>query len=194
MGGDVLAAALQVVAQPLHHLERVRDLQVGIETAVQDAVVHRVGVARDVSHQRHDRLFELGEHRLQLLRRHAGLSAVEQRVVGAVLVSDGVGDPTIELDVLFEIRREQAEVLVVARLLPDRPGGGTGACDLRHEVGRKLACLVVVAARDPDEAGFVGVERPAAELVLELAQQPADLVRGEANMGQAEQGRKLLGP
>ena len=64
----------------------------------------------------------------------------------------------------------------MARLFPHGPGHGSSARHLGHEIGRKLARLVVIAAGDADEAGLIGIKGPAAELIFELADQPADLV------------------
>ena len=95
MGRFVLAPALEVIAQPLDHPERVRNLQVRIEAAIQDAIIDRVGVACDVGDQGHDRLFELGEDRFQLRGRHAWFAAVEERIVRTVLVTDRICDPAV---------------------------------------------------------------------------------------------------
>ena len=44
MGGDVLAPALEVVAEALDQVEGVRDLEIGVEAAVQHAVVASIRV------------------------------------------------------------------------------------------------------------------------------------------------------
>ena len=66
MGRDVLAPALQVIAEPLDDLERVRDLEVGVEFPTEHTVIDRIGVPSDVRDEWHDRLLELGKDRLQL--------------------------------------------------------------------------------------------------------------------------------
>ena len=152
---DVLAAALEVVAQALDRLERIGDLQVGVEAAIEDAIVDRIRMTRDIGDKRHDRALQLGEDCLELGGLQAGLAAVEQRIVGAILIADRIGDATVQLDVFHEIRLEEAELLVASRLLPSGPRDGARARDLGDQVGGQLARFVVVAACDPDEAGFV---------------------------------------
>jgi len=95
-------------------------------------------VTRDVGHQRNDGLLELGENSLELGRRHAGLVAAEQGVVWTVLEAESVGDLAVQLDILLEVRREEAEVLFLPGLLPDGPGCRSRAGDLRHQVRRQL--------------------------------------------------------
>ncbi len=193
MGRDVLASALEVVAEAPHQVERVGKLEVGVEAAIEDAVVDRVGVSCNVRHQGNDRALQLGEDRLELCCLHAGLAPVEQRVVGSVCIAERVRDAPVQLDVLLEVRLEDAELLVFSRFLPRGTCEGAGAGGLGDQVGRELALLVVVATGDPDEAGLVGVIGLARHLVLELGEELADPFRSEADVGDAEQGGELVG-
>jgi hypothetical protein len=155
MRRDVLPAAFEVVAELGHGLERVADLLVGIEPAMQHAVVDGVRVPFDVSDKRHDGGLELIEDRLELIGRQSWFGPVEEGVVGSLLVAERFGDPLVELEVLLEVGGEQREVGLVSSLLPVRSRGCARVGDLGHELGRQLASLVVIAARDPHEAGVV---------------------------------------
>src|SRR2546425_13014069 len=116
-------------------------------------------MARDVGHERNDRLLELGEDRFELRRRHAWFVAVDQCVVGAILETDGVGDAAIQLDVLLEVRREGPEVLLLPGLLPDRACRRSGAGDFSHQVRRQLDGLADSTPRYPDQASLAGMEQ-----------------------------------
>src|SRR6266516_1067136 len=192
MGRDVLAPALEVIAKPLDDLERVRDLEIGVEIPMQGAVIDRVCMPPDIRDEWHDRLLELGEDRLQLGRLHARLGAIEERVVGAFLVAQRICDAPVELDVLLEVRGEQGVVLIVTSFLPDGPRHRAGAGDLGDQVRWELARLLEVATRDADQACVVGIE-VAVDGSFERIQQPSDLARRETHMRQAEKRRKLLG-
>ena len=167
MRGNVLASAHQVIAEPFDDIERIRKLQVRVESAIQDAVIDRLAMAGDVRDQRHDRLLELSEYGRELGGSHTGLAAVDEGVIRLVLVAECVGYAAVELDVLLEIGREQGEVLVVPGLLPHGPGHRTRARDLGDQVGGKLASLVVVAPGDAHDAGLVGLESKSRDLVLQ---------------------------
>lgn len=93
---------------------------------------------RDVGDQRHYRLLELGEDRLELVGRQTWLIAIQQCVVRSVLVPECVGDPAVELDVLFESWHEQLEVRLAAGLLPNRTRGRPCFRYLRDELGESL--------------------------------------------------------
>ena len=193
MRRNILAAALQVVAEPLDQPQGVGKLQVGVETAIEDAIVHGVGMTSDVSRERDDGPLELGEDRFELCGGHARLAAIDECVVGSLVVTDRVRDSPIQLDVLFEVGSEQAEVILAASLLPDRLRHAAGVGNLRDELGWELGRFVEVASRDAHQACFVGVERQLCDLVLELVEQPAHLVGGEPHMRQPRQGRHLFG-
>src|SRR5438445_1802581 len=59
--------------------------------------------------------------------------------------------------------------------------------------GAQLARLFVMAAFVTDYDCFVSIEGTVGELVLERFQEPADRIRCEADVSQAQQRRKLLG-
>src|ERR1700704_977862 len=108
MRGDVLPSALEVVAEPGDRFQRVLELLVGIETAAKDAVVDGLGTALYVCDQRDDRGLELGEDGLEVVGRQARFGPVEQGVIGPLLESESLRDLDVELDVLLEVRREEA--------------------------------------------------------------------------------------
>jgi len=90
-----VAAALEVVAKLCHQVQCVPDLHHRLKPAVQHPVVDRIRIPRDVGDQRHDGFLEVGEDRLELVGRHAGLVTIEQRVVGAVLIPNRISDPAV---------------------------------------------------------------------------------------------------
>ncbi len=138
MRGDVLPASLEVVTELGHCVERVLDLLVRVESAIQHAVVDRVRVALDVGDERHDGGFQLVEDRFQLIRGEAGLGAVQQRVVRPLLVAERLGNSLVELDVLFQVWSKELEVGLATRPLPVGPRRRGGMRDFRDELGRKL--------------------------------------------------------
>jgi len=141
VGRKVLAASLQVISQPGHHPERVVDLTFRVELAMENAVVHGVGMPCNVADQWHYRRPELLEYAAQLISGEAGLGTVEQRVIRPPLVAERVGDTLAQLYVLLEGWREEPEVGVLARLLPDWPCRRLCPCNVRHEVrGSLRAC------------------------------------------------------
>ncbi|TMB77390.1 MAG: carboxypeptidase M32 [Chloroflexi bacterium] len=112
MGRFVLAPALEVIAQPLDHPERVRNLQVRIEAAIQDAIIDRVGVARAGSvarpvweKARHDENFGLFapylEKNVELNRRIADAIGYEDRPYDALLDRSEPGMTTAQLEAIF---------------------------------------------------------------------------------------------
>src|SRR5713226_2237471 len=152
MGGQVLTTSIELVAEPGHHLERIAELAVGVESPAEDAVVDGIRMPRDVRHQRDDRRLELVEDCLQLLGGQPRLSAIQERVIRSLLITQGVSDATAELNVSLQVRRKKLEIVVVARLLPDRPPCRAGGGDLGHQLRRKLACFVIVAAGYSNQA------------------------------------------
>jgi hypothetical protein len=186
---NILPPPLDVIPQPGHDLQRVLELNGRVEAPIQNPVVHRLGMPRNVADQRHDGSLELREDALQLVGRQPRLSAIEQRIVRALLVAQRVGDPPVQLDILLEVWREELEVRILARLLPHRPCRRPGASNFRHQLRRQLARVIVVAACDPNQACLIGIERKANDLTLELVKQPADIIGGESDVGQAAQGR-----
>jgi hypothetical protein len=132
-------------------------------------------VSRDVGDEGDDGALELRKDGLELPGRHARLGAVDERVVSAVLVAERVGNPAVELDVSFEVRREDLELLLAPCLLPCGSRNGAGVGDLGDELRGDLDRLVVVAAGDPDQAGLVGVEGLVLELVFQLVEELAHL-------------------
>src|ERR1700686_4687323 len=121
MGRDVLASALEVVAELGDQVERISELGGGVKPAVDHAVVDSVRMSRDVRDQRNNRLLELGENRLELVGGQSRLVPVQQRVVGALGISEGVGDLAVQLDVFLEGGSEDLEVGLTPRLLPQGP-------------------------------------------------------------------------
>ena len=194
MGRDVLAASLQVVAELGDQVERVLDLQRRVVAEIEHPVVDRIGVPRNAGDQRHDRLLELGEDRFELVGGEARLKTIQQRVIRAALIPERVGDLAVELEVLLEGRREDLEVGLPACLLPHGPRGRAGPSSLGYELGRQLALLLVVAPGDPDQARLIRVERLSRGLVLQLVEQPTDLVARETDVGKALESGELVGP
>src|ERR1700686_4756769 len=73
VGRDVLAPALEVVAELGDQVQREPELCGWVKAAVEDAVVDRIRIARDVCDERKDRPLGLGETRLERLVVRAGV-------------------------------------------------------------------------------------------------------------------------
>ncbi len=118
------------------------------------------------------------------MRLHAGLVVIEHDVVGVARGLEAGHVLAAQLEVAFEVRQQDGEVLRLAgaqpALVPLRAGAGHLGAQLRRDEDGFL----VVAARDPDQVG----ER--AQLLEELA----EIGRDVELMGDPVQRRALLGP
>ncbi len=192
MRGQVLAAAIEVVAEALHDLEAEGQLLLLVVAAVQAGRRGLRVLVADGAEQGHDGGAELGEEGAQLPRRHAGLAAVEQRVVGLDVIAERVGQATVEVDVGLQEGREGGEVRLAAGLGPGGAAERTRFADRRHKLGGQAPLAVVLAPRDAHQARVVGIRVGRFHLRLEGVEQAADLVGGEAHVGEAAQGGQLL--
>ena len=186
VGGHVLATLLEIEAvggDDLHAEVELRRLR---PVAVKDRVVDGVLAAPDLAHQRHDHFPQPAEQRLQLTGGDARLQAVQEGVVRALVVTERVGDPAVDVDVAVEVGRKELPIRGLARLLPDRSGLAGGARRLGDQLSGDLDRLVVVAARDPDQCALVRLGIEVAS--LQLLQQPADLGVDQALVGELAEG------
>ena len=126
-------------------------------------------------------------------RLHARLEVVEQRVVRLVHLEAG-RVLAAELDVALEIRAEELEVVLRARLDPDRECLGAGQRLLLAQLGRDTQLLVAVAPGDADQARLVGVVVERLLVRPELLEQVAQLVGDHPLVDQLRDGPELLRP
>ena len=111
-------------------------------------VVGRAGSSprrRDLLHERRLVLLQVVEERAHLGRLHPALEVVEHDVVRLVADLEAVDVALAQVEVLAQRRQERREVVVPARLDPDRVRERRGARHLRAQLGGHLARLLPVA-------------------------------------------------
>src|SRR5439155_11949237 len=121
------------------------------------------------------------------------LVVVQQRIVRIVLRAEALDVAAPQLEVALEVREQDREVLARARLEPGLIAERAGADDLRVQLDRNAPRLLVVVPHHADQARLVrvvvvlGLELPG------LLEQLGELVGDPPLMGEALQGRLLLG-
>jgi hypothetical protein len=177
---------------PLEDGEREAALRVRREGPAQTGIVDRCGLADGVEH-RDERGLQLLEDRLDLRGLHPRLVVVEDDVVRIVLRAEAPDVLPAQLEAPLEVRQENREVLLLARLEPGAVAERAGAREIRSELRRHARRLVVVPLRHADEARL---ERVVAVLLLESAQlleQLAELRRHLELVRDPVERRALLG-
>jgi hypothetical protein len=154
-----------------------------------------VGLARGVLELR-DQFGRVAAQRLEqplhLLRGHALLVLVEQRVVGFALVAQPLGNLAHEAHYLLQMRLEQPKVRLLARLFPDLLGEAGDARELHHQLGGQLGEFVVLASPLADVHGGHAVGRLGQLAALQLAEPLADARVGRALVDHPRQHRELV--
>ena len=134
-------------------------------------------------------LFELVEDGLDAGLLDAGLVAVDEGVVGVVLVAQVVGGPALEIQEPLQVGEEDAEIVGGARLFPGRLGERCGAGDGGDEVRGKFCGAFVSAAGEADDGGVV---RPGFG-VAGAVEEAGRLLGGDDLVGEAGEGGEKFG-
>ena len=135
--GRIESPGLVVEAEPLEHDEREIALLLDRKVAEQARIVHAVGVLGDLRDQRDEAGLELVEDLTDGIGLETFVEVVQQDVV-RILVAHAVEAVDVlvrELDVLLQVREEDREVGLLARLDPGGKGDRPGTGQLRAQVG-----------------------------------------------------------
>ena len=194
MGGTVLAAAVEVVAERSHHLVHQGQLGVLVEVALYYLVGDGAGAGVYLPYHGLKAVGQFFEYRLKRGFGGSGFVKVQKRVVGRGLVPEYFRLAQVQVQYFLQVGGESREIGSGARPRPGVDGGGSGAGKFTDELGRKLYGPVIIA---PGGAQAGGLERILAQTlgpVVGFGDEPAGFVRGELYVGDLFEGRDGGGP
>ncbi len=143
--------------------------------------------------ERHEILTQAREQRLDVVGLHTRLVLVEQRVVGALLVTERLGLLAHQVVDLLERRGESGEVVLRAGLRPDFVRQGRFARDGSHQRSRQLGLDVEVVADDAHQGCVVAVRVGILHGSFRVFDQAGGIVVHEQLVRQLAQRRQLFG-
>jgi len=154
-----------------------RALFVDWEAPVQTAVVDSVSVLAQRRDHRQELLLELVEQTCHLGALGAGLVIVQEHVIGAVEAIEAVDVLAGQLEVASQVRREQAEVVLLTCAHPCLLAERRSPRKVRGQSSGHPPSLVPMAACDAQERSVIGVVivRRVAQLGLGRVEQPTRL-------------------
>ena len=145
-------------------------------------------------HQRHQLLPQPGQHAAHVGCPLLRLVVVQQGVVGALGVADGLRLLALQADHRLQKRPERGEVVVLAGLLPRLLAQHGGAGQLLDQALRQLHLAVHAAFQVADHYGRVRGAIAGKRTFGQLTHVGDKLRIGPAAVEQAGNGRELLGP
>jgi hypothetical protein len=174
-----------------HRLAAERELARLVERAVQEGIIGG-GAAGEGADERGLGGAEDGEHGPHLGGLQTFVEIVEQDIVGMSRGWEEADVAAPEADDLFEVRPEEGEIRLDARLRPGGEGQSRGELHLGHEPGGHAGFLLEIAGGGADQARVVGIGVERAGERLECIDQAAEFGGGGEFVNHARERGELV--